>query len=76
MASEEAAQEPKGPSMQLEMFLKKYKMPATVMVTRGYNSLSEEEDSLSNGEVISLHGTEIGKVRGPSYLYAGAFLYA
>lgn len=51
-----------GPGLPLEEFLRLYDMPVTVVVTRGYSSADKEEDSLSNGEVITLHGTEVGQV--------------
>ncbi|XP_065185855.1 uncharacterized protein LOC135816614 [Sycon ciliatum] len=52
----------KGPSMPLGTFLKWHELPAKVQVTSGYSAPDDEEDSLSSGEVIDLHGVTIGEV--------------
>ena len=52
----------KGPSMPLETFLRWHDLPAKVLVTSGYSAPDDDEDSLSSGEIIDLHGVTIGEV--------------
>ena len=46
-------------SFSLEDFVKHHELPKTVVVTRGYScGEADEEESLSNGELITLHSVQ------------------
>lgn len=51
-------------SLSLADFVEQYDLPCTVMVTRGYScGDADEDDSLSQGEIITLHSVQQDQVR-------------